>query len=75
MAKNNLMIEVSSLISFIKTQLVNDISTARNNKIIELSDEDVRKIVFVVNSSIDKSFSIGSNSLIKLADQWHYDRR
>jgi len=69
MAKNNLMIEVSSLISFIKTQLVNDISTARNNKIIELSDEDVRKIVFVVNSSIDKSFSIGSNSLIKLADQ------
>ena len=69
MAKNNLMIEVGSLISFIKTQLVNDISTARNDKIIELSDEDVRKIVFVVNASIDKSFSRGSNSLIKLSEQ------
>ncbi len=69
MAKNNLMVEVGSLISFIKTQLVSDISEARNDKILDLSDEDVRKIVFVVNSSIDKSFMRGSNSLIKLSGQ------
>ena len=69
MAKNNLMVEVGSLINFIKTQLVSDISEARNDKILDLSDEDVRKIVFVVNSSIDKSFMRGSNSLIKLSGQ------
>lgn len=68
MAKNKIMTKVGSLVDFIKTQTVNDLVTARDKKVFSLDDEELRKLSFVVQASIEKSFNLGSNDLVKYAE-------
>ena len=68
MPQNKVISEVSSLIDFIKTQVTNDLAAAKNKEIINLDQEDLRKIAFVVESSISNSFinNIDISKIIKI---------
>tara|TARA_B100000035_G_C20803431_1_gene466585 strand:+ start:222 stop:449 length:228 start_codon:yes stop_codon:yes gene_type:complete len=69
MAKNKIMTKVGALVDFIKTQTINDLVTARDKKVFSLGDEELRKLSFVVQASIEKSFNLGSNELVKYAEK------
>ena len=73
MPQNKVISEVSSLIDFIKTQVTNDLAAAKNKEIINLDQEDLRKIAFVVESSISNSFIKASDQLIKLSNELKQD--
>jgi len=68
MSNNIIMPKVSSLVDFIKTQAVNDLSTARDKKVFSVTDDELKKVVYVIQASIEKSFNLGSNELIKLQE-------
>ena len=55
---------VSTLVSFIKSRVAADLVEG-NKKIFELDEEQLRKVNYVINASIDKSFSQGVNGVIK----------
>ena len=58
---------VSTLISFIKSRVAADLVEG-NKKLFELEEDQLRKVNYVVNASIDKSFSQGVNGVIKTVD-------
>lgn len=69
MAKNKIMTKVGALVDFIKTQTINDLVTARDKKVFSLGDEELRKLSFIVQASIEKSFNLGSSELVKYAEK------
>ena len=52
----NVMRAVASSIDFIKSQIANDLLEAKNKNLINLENEDLRKITSIVESSISSSF-------------------
>ncbi len=53
---SEVMRSVASSVDFIKSQIASDLVEAKNKKLIDLSQDDLRKIVSVVEGSITKSF-------------------
>jgi len=54
--RTKVMRSVASSIEFIKSQIANDLMTAKNNKMIDLSIEDLQKVSSLVEASISNSF-------------------
>lgn len=57
------MTSVSSVVSFMKSQVANDLIEAKNKGKIEIDAETLRKICFYVEASLDNSFSRSSNQI------------
>ena len=51
-----IMRSVASSIDFIKSQIANDLMTAKSKDIIDLDIEQLKKITTIVESSIERSF-------------------
>jgi hypothetical protein len=50
------MSSVASSIEFIKSQIANDLMLAKNSKLIDLDNDQLKKISSIIESSITKSF-------------------
>ena len=55
-SNSEVMRSVASSIEFIKSQIANDLMLAKNSKLIDLDDDQLKKISNIVESSITKSF-------------------
>ena len=60
---SKVMLTVSSVVSFMKEQVVNDLIEANNKESLDLSKEDLRKICFYVESSLTNSFVKASSQI------------
>ena len=54
--KTNIMNTVASSIDFIKSQIANDLMTAKSQNMIDLDVEQLKKIANIVELSIERSF-------------------
>jgi len=52
----NVMRAVASSIEFIKSQIANDLLEAKHKNLINLENDDLRKITSIVENSISTSF-------------------
>jgi hypothetical protein len=52
----NVMRAVATSIEFIKSQIVNDLLEAKNKNLINLENDDIRKLASIVETSISSSF-------------------
>lgn len=66
-AQSDIMLETSSLISFIKDQLKQDLSSANQKFDLKLNNDQLKKLSSLLETSIEASFSRGSNGLINVA--------
>ena len=57
------MTSVSSVVSFMKTQVTNDLMQAKSQGKIEIDVENLKKICFYVESSLENSFSKASSQI------------
>lgn len=55
-SNSEVMRSVASSIEFIKSQIANDLMLAKNSKLIDLDNDQLKKISSIVESSITKSF-------------------
>lgn len=60
---SKVMTSVSSVVSFMKEQIANDLLEANTKGHISLSDDDLRKVCFYVESSMTKSFTKASSQI------------
>jgi len=60
---------VSTLISFIKSKIATDLIEGKNKNVFDLEEEQLRKVNYIVNASIDKSFNQGLIGVIKEIDK------
>ena len=60
---------VSTLISFIKSKIATDLIEGKNKNVFDLEEEQLRKVNYIVNASIDKSFNQGLSGVIKEIDK------
>jgi cysteinyl-tRNA synthetase len=61
----NIMISVSSVISFIKERLENDIKEAATREMINVERAEIEKICSIAKASIDASFFKSSDQIRK----------
>lgn len=67
--KENVLLEVSEIISFIKEQLSNDIAEGVRKSNITLTKDELTKLVFYAQTSVQNSFGKASLQLEKLQER------
>jgi len=60
---------VSTLISFIKSSLTADLVEGNNKNSFKLDEDQLKKVNYIVNASVDKSFTRGFDSVIKAVEK------
>ncbi len=61
--RSEIMTTTSSMVSFMKEQVTNNLVTAKNQGKIELSDEQLKKVCSYVDVSITSAFMKSSDQL------------
>ena len=61
--KNKVMLTVSSVVGFMKEQVVQDLMAVNSNNETSLNNEELRKLCFYVESSMTNSFIKASNQI------------
>ena len=69
MANTSLMAEIASMVDFIKNQTSKNLIESKNSGIIEVSDEQIRKISFVVEASIGNAFTKYASQIEKKVNE------
>jgi len=64
--ETDVMVNVASMINFIKSQIPKDLMEAKNNNIIDLDMEQLQKLTSIVETSIQSSFVKGSTEITNL---------
>jgi len=73
-AQSDIMTEASSLIGFIKDQIKQDISSANTQLDLKLDSNQLRKLSSLLEGSIERSFSRGSNGLLQVASKSYVEK-
>jgi len=64
--ETDVMVNVASMINFIKSQIPKDLMEAKNNNIIDLDMEQLQKLTSIVETSIQSNFVKGSTEITNL---------
>lgn len=64
--KTEIMTSVSSVVNYMKQQVKSDLVEAKHKGSIDLSEEDLKKICFYVESSLTNSFTRASDQIESL---------
>ncbi len=60
---SKVMSSVSSVVTFMKEQVANDLLNAKNQGTLDLSTEELKKVCFYVESSLTNSFVKASGQI------------
>jgi hypothetical protein len=73
-AQSAIMTEASSLVGFIKDQIKQDISSANTQLELNLDSNQLRRLSSLLEGSIERSFSRGSNGLLQVASKSYVEK-
>lgn len=66
LSETEVMLKVSSMISFIKGQTKQDVVTAKNNKMFEINEKDLEKVCNIIETCIQQNFVKSSGEVTSL---------
>ena len=67
--ESQIMASVSSVLSYIKSQIGTDLLQAKNGKIINLDNDQIEKLSRVIQTSIDANFNKSCGEIIKACQE------
>jgi len=73
-AQSDIMTEASSLVGFIKDQIKQDLSNANTQLELNLDSNQLRRLSSLLEASIERSFSRGSNGLLNVASKSYIEK-